>query len=339
MSPLLAPGLPRRRFLKQLGGWTGALLASQRTGRAEVETHPVKPRAGLPKRRLGRTGAELTLVGLGSAPVGLCRPGQAPGVQVYRTALESGVNWVDTAHIYDLAEDYLGELMPEWREKIFLVTKARPEREDPQEAARQMEEQFQTSLRRLKTDHVDLLHIHSVTDQDPAMILSEGGPLDFVRRMKDRGLTRFIGVTAHNRPSRLKPILESGGIDAMMVALNFADYHQYPFERDILPLAQKRGVGILAMKVFGGHRNNLSGYTAPGPAKMDATLLEDSLRYSLSIDGVTAAAVGVYAANEIQQAIEWGRRWEALPAARQAELRQQGRELVTEWGPRFGPTA
>jgi len=335
----MATPLPRRRFLKRLGALTGAALACPRAGLAAPTTQGPGLAGQLPVRELGRTGAKLTLVGLGSAPVGLCRPGKAQGARIYRTALEAGVNWVDTAYIYDDAEDYLSELMPEWRERIFLVTKARPEQEDPREAARQMEEQFQTSLRRLQTDHVDLLHIHSVTDQDPAMIMAKDGPMDFVRKMKDKGLTRFIGVTAHNRPSRLKPILESGGIDAMMVALNFADYHQYPFERDILPLARDRGVGILAMKVFGGHRNNLPGYNQPGPAKLESTLLEQSLHYSLNIEGVIAAAVGVYAAAEIEQAVEWARRWQPMPESQRISLREEGRTLVADWGPRFGPTA
>ena len=94
---------------------------------------------------------------------------------VYRAALEAGINYVDTAHLYDDAEAYLGELMPGWRDRIFLVTKAAPRSSDPRAAARDMQQQFDRSLRLLKTDHVDLLHVHSVGDKPPEMILAPGG--------------------------------------------------------------------------------------------------------------------------------------------------------------------
>jgi aryl-alcohol dehydrogenase-like predicted oxidoreductase len=330
--------IARRSFLANLGAWAGTAMATP--GVLAMATSDSGASAGaLPKRVLGRTGEKLTVIGLGAAPVGTSRPGAVAGVPVYRAALEAGINWVDTAYIYHDAEEYLGELMPEWRDRIFLVTKARPERDDAREASQQMQRQFEESLRRLKTDHVDLLHIHSVTDQDPAMILAPGGPLEFVRKMKERGLTRYLGVTAHNRPARLKPLLETGQVDVLMVALNFADYHQYTFEQDILPLARHQGCGILAMKVFGGHRDGLGGYGTRGPAKVPDDLLETSLRYSLGIDGVAGAAVGVYSADEFQQVAGWARRWTPMGDEQQRALRKQGRELVADWGPRFGPTA
>ena len=328
--------IARRSFLANLGAWTGTAMAAPGLLRGATPD-PGESAGDLPRRVLGRTGEKLSVIGLGAAPVGLSRPGVDAGVRVYRTALEAGVNWVDTAYIYDHSERYLGELMPEWRDRIFLVTKARPEADDAREASRQMQQQFEESLRRLKTDHVELLHIHSVTDRDPAMILAPGGPLEFVRKMKEQGRTRFIGLTAHNRPARLKPLLETGEVDVIMVALNFADYHQYPFERDILPLARRQGCGILAMKVFGGHRDNLGGYSRRGPAKVPDDLLETSLRYSLGIEGVAGAAVGIYSADEFTQAAAWARRWALLRKEEQEALRERGRTLVADWGPRFGP--
>ena len=338
MSRRDAKPIARRGFLANLGAWAGTALATPGLLARTTSTSSVSSGV-LPKRVLGRTGEKLTLVGLGAAPVGLSRPGADAGVHVYRTVLEAGVNWVDTAHIYDEAEDYLGGLMPEWRDRIFLATKARPEGDDARGAARQMQQQFEESLRRLKTDHVDLLHIHSVTDQDPSMTLASGGPLEFVCKMKEQGLTRFVGVTAHNRPARLKPLLETGQVDVLMAALNFADYHQYTFEQDVLPLARRQGCGILAMKVFGGHRNNLGGYSNRGPAKVPDDLLETSLRYSLGIDSVAGAAVGVYSADEFRQVATWARRWTPMTEAQQRALREKGRALVADWGPRFGPPA
>jgi predicted aldo/keto reductase-like oxidoreductase len=202
-----------------------------------------------------------------------------------------------------------------------------------------MQRQFETSLRRLKTDHVDLLHIHSVTDLDPSMILASGGPLEFVCKMKEQGLTRFVGVTAHNRPARLKPLLKTGKMDVLMAALNFADYHQYTFEQDILPLARRHGCGILAMKVFGGHQSGLGGYGKRGPAMMPDGLLETSLHYSLGIADVAGAAVGVYSEEELRQVAAWAHHCATLDEKQRAALRERGRALVREWGPRFGPSA
>lgn len=338
MNRLKHPGLARREFLSSLGVWASATAFTPSLLGA-LNSDAGKNAAGLPLRILGRTGAKVTILGLGSAPVGLSKPGTAAGVAVYRAALEAGINYVDTAHIYDDAETYLGELVPKWRDQIFLATKARPESDDAKEASRQMQHQFEESLRRLKTDHLDLLHIHSVADNDPAMILAPGGPLDYVKKLKEKGLTRFIGITAHNRHARLAELLKTGAVDVLMVALNFADYHQYRFEEEILPLARQQQCGILAMKVYGGHRNNLGGYSKRGPAKMPDDYLERSLRYSLGIQGVAGAVVGAYGVEEIEQSVAWAKRWKPLTLEEVVGLRAEGQKLATAWGPRFGPVA
>ncbi|MFN7141759.1 MAG: aldo/keto reductase, partial [Limisphaerales bacterium] len=239
----------------------------------------------------------------------------------------------------DDAESYLGELMPTFRDKIFLATKALPRNADPKVAAREMERQFEESLRLLKTDHVDLLHIHSVGDKPPEMILAPGGPMDFVKKMKDKGLTRFIGITGHNRTNNFVPVIETGEVDVIMVALNFADYHQYSFEDQILPVARKHGCGILAMKVYGGHINNFGGYRNKGPAKMPSDYLQRSLRYSLGIEGVASAVLGVYDPAEIKQNVEWAKAYKPLSKKEHLALREAGKTLVKEWGPRFGPVS
>jgi aryl-alcohol dehydrogenase-like predicted oxidoreductase len=330
--------IARREFLTSLGIWAGATALTPNLLGA-MNSDAGRNAAGIPLRVLGRTGAKITLLGLGSAPIGHSKPGADRGVPVYRAALEAGINYVDTAHIYDDAETYLGELVPKWRDQIFLATKARPESDDAKEAARQMEQQFEQSLRLLKTDHVDLLHIHSVADKDPAMILAPGGPLDAVKKMKDKGRTRFIGITAHNRHARVIELLKTGEVDVLMVALNFADYHQYRFEQEILPVARQHQCGILAMKVYGGHVNNFGGYRVRGPAKMPTEFLERSLRYSLGIPGVAGAVAGFYGTEEVEQSVAWTKRWKPLSAAEINALREEGRKLAVAWGPRFGPTA
>ena len=317
----------------------GATALSGPGALAALNPDAGKNAAGIPLRVLGRTKEKITILGLGTAPVGQSKPGAAKGVAVYRAALEAGINYVDTAHIYDDAEDYLGEVVPQYREKIFLTTKALPRGEDPRAAASEMQTQFEQSLRRMKTSHVDLLHIHSIGDKDPAMILAPGGPMDFVKKMKEKGLTRFIGVTGHNHVPRFAELINTGEVDVVMVTLNFADFHQYHFEEEILPAARRHGCGILAMKVYGGHCKAPDGYAKRGPSMMAADLLPQAMRYSLGIEGVASAVIGPYAIEEVEQNVAWAKSYKPLSPEETAALREKGKPLAADWGPRFGPVA
>lgn len=338
-TSLLAGTLKRRDFLGRIATLAGAAGFSGHAALAMLNADAGKNNAGISMRTLGRTKAKVTILGLGSAPIGISKPGLTTGSAVYRAALNAGINYVDTAHIYDEAERYLGELMPEFRDKIFLATKALPQSENPVEAAREMQEQFEESLRRLKTSHVDLLHVHSIGDKSPQHILAPGGPLDFACKMKEKGLTRFIGVTGHNRAARFADVIASDQVDVIMVALNFVDGNQYNFEEQILPVARKHQCGIIAMKVFGGHSKGLGAYPTPGPAKMPVELMEKSLRYSLDIEGVSLAVIGAYKTEEMLQNVEWAKKYRPLTADEKSDLVEHGKKLVIEWGPRFGPVS
>jgi predicted aldo/keto reductase-like oxidoreductase len=333
-----AHALTRRQFLTGLAG-AAAFGSAVRAVDAATQAATEKNAAGIPVRMLGRTGEKVTIVGLGTAPVGHSMPGADKGVPVYRAALEAGVNYIDTAHGYDDAEEYLGQLIPQYRDRMFLVTKSLPSGPDPRAAAAEMQRQFERSLRRMKTDHVDLLHIHSVGSHPEELILGAGGALEFVRKMKQQGQTRFIGITAHSRPGRLVKIIETGEIDAVMVALNFADYHTYRFEQEVLPVARRHRCGILAMKVFGGHRGGFAGYKQPGPAKMPAEFLESALRYALSIESVSGAVLGAYTVQEVLEHVAWAKQFQPLTPEQHALQREQGKPLAAEWGTHFGPVA
>lgn len=342
MNDRIEAALPvgRRQFLAGLSTLLGATAVAGPAIAAQLNASAGKNSAGIPLRTLGRTKEKVTILGLGCAPVGHSMPGAAIGVPVYRAALEAGINYVDAARGYDDAEKYLGELMPSWRDKIFLVTKALPQGDDPRVAASKMQESFETSLRLMKTDHVDLLHIHSIgSSATPEVILARGGPLEFVRRMKAQGKTRYIGVSGHNRSGRFGQVIETGEIDVVMVALNFIDEHTYRFEQETLPMARKHGCGLLAMKVFGGHRGGFAGYRQRGPSKMPAEYLERAMRYALTIEGVASAVIGPYTVEEARQNVEWAKRFTPLTSAEQVALREKGKAWAADWGPRFGPVA
>jgi predicted aldo/keto reductase-like oxidoreductase len=336
---LPVPNLNRRTFLRNVSALAGATALAGPGALASLNPAAGKNAAGIPLRVLGRTREKITIVGIGTAPVGQSKPGAAKGVPVYRAAIEAGINYVDTAHIYDDAEDYLGEVVPHYRDKIFLATKSISGKENPREAAREMQQQFEQSLRRMKTDHVDLLHVHSVGDRPHGVVLAPGGPLDFVVKMKEKGLARFVGVTGHNYVPRFAEIVDSGQVDVLMCTLNFVDYHQYHFEETILPIARKHGVGICAMKVFGGHCKAPGGYSKQGPSMMSKELLPQGMRYSLGIEGVACTVIGPYTIEEVQQNAAWARDYVPMSAAEMAAMREKGKALVGNWGPRLGPVA
>jgi hypothetical protein len=163
--------LTRRHFVTGLAASLGTVTLAGVPLASQLNADAGTNAAGIPLRVLGRTGEKVTILGLGTAPVGHSMPGAERGVPVYRAALEAGINYIDTAHGYDDAEGYLGELVPKYRDQIFLVTKSLPSGPDPRSAATEMRRQFEMSLRRLKTDHVDLLHIHSVGNHPPELVL------------------------------------------------------------------------------------------------------------------------------------------------------------------------
>jgi aryl-alcohol dehydrogenase-like predicted oxidoreductase len=265
----------RRKFLAGLSTWVWSIALGGSSVGVGVEQQPNASAdagtnaPGLPLRVLGRTGQKVTIVGLGTACIGHAMPGPAVGVPVYRAALEAGITLIDTARGYDDAESYLGQLMPEWRDKIFLTTKAAPHGATPKEAAQALQRQLDQSLRLLRTDYVDLFYLHNVGAYDPDIICGAGGPLDLAMKLKEAGKIRFIGISGHCRVLRFKPILQTGAIDLVMVVLNFVDYHIYPFEEQILPVARDHGCGVLAMKVFGGSQRRLCRVSA-SRAQQDA---------------------------------------------------------------------
>lgn len=318
--------LDRRRFLAA-GAGSLAALSLARGARAD-EPEP------LPTRALGKTGVKIPILGLGTAAVGQSRPVTMDQArEVIREAVRQGIWYMDSARGYDKAEDALGLALGPLRDQCFITTKARTN--NPQR-------QFDDSLRRLKTDHVDLLYWHESSGQDtgPAAF-AETGMMTWLSKQKQAGKARFIGVTGHMKPQKMLPLLESGLVEVLMVPLNFVDRQQYHFEDIVLPVARAKGIGVLAMKVFGGEKGSNWGRYAganPGP-QLDEAQLELALRYALSLEGVSGAVVGMHTVEQVRQNAARARAFRPLTAAEQATAEELGKQWVAGWGPRFGPVA
>jgi predicted aldo/keto reductase-like oxidoreductase len=318
-------------------GWAGAPAAARG---ASPETVPTAPTAEasrdddlgvLPKKRLGKTGVDVTILGLGTACMGEGPQDAAECAKVFAEAIDRGITYVDTARIYGDAETALGEVLATRRDKVFLVTKCMTD------SAEEAQNSFETSLREMKVDHVDLLHLHSTGDRDIDRVLGPGGAWEYLRKMKAAGKTRFIGITGHNRPAKFLRMLDTKEVDVMMVAMNFVDRHTYGFEEKVLPRARELGVGVLGMKTFGGIRGGFRYTKQRRPSQMDPIYLQNAVRYSLSLEGVTGIVVGVHDAEELQQNIRYVLNAVQLSEKERESLREHGATIATEWGARFGP--
>ena len=284
----------------------------------------------IPRRPLGRTGEEVPILGLGTGPCGIGLEDRI-AIPIYERAIDLGIDYIDTSPVYGRAQVQLGEVMRRRRAEIFLATKVTIA--PAAEALKTLEQ----NLRDLQTDQVDLVYAHSIGRKDLEQVTGPGGTLEGLREARRRGWTRYIGVTSHDVPWKMARVLEETELDVVMATFNFADRYTYDFEKQVLPLAQKRGVGVAAMKVYGGALN--WEYERPLPSELSRYGDVDhelALRYALGLDGVAIAVVGVYSERELEQNVEWARRYHPLDDIEKQKLAGMGREIAALWGPHCG---
>ncbi len=327
----------RRSFIGSGGALVGAAaLGSGLGGPAEAGPQSGSPDDDLgpiPRRVLGKTGAMVSILGLGTADMGEGPQDVKTCVAVFSEAIDRGISYVDTARIYGNAEEALGQVLKTRRDKVFLVTKCMT---NSRTSARQS---FETSLKKMGVDHVDLLHLHSTGDRDLDSVLSSSGAWEYLLEMKKAGKTRFLGITGHNRPHKFLRMLDTKQVDVMMVAMNFVDKHIYGFEDKVLPRAREVGTAAMAMKVYGGIRGGFSFNRQRRPSQMDPIYLQIAMRYSLSLEGVTGVVVGCHDAIELRQNIRYALHAPPLSKNEQEALRKHGERIAPAWGPRFGPAS
>jgi uncharacterized protein len=285
---------------------------------------------GLPRRQLGNTGEAVPILGIGTASLG---KGVADdeAAKILNRALDLGVNYVDTAPAmggYGRAQLQISRAIGARRDEFFLTTKCFEPRGD---AARKLLEQNLTELR---TDKLDLLYVHSLGDDkmNPAVVFSEDGVFQMAMKAKEEGLTRFVGISGHSRPQRFVDAITNFDFDVMMTAANFVDVHTYEFEKTVWPFAARRGIGLVAMKVYGGI--NGKGHT---PALMPRAYHEQAFRYALSIEGCATAVIGIATMQELEENVSRARGFKPLTQDEHADLRSAGRIMAARWKDHLGP--
>ncbi len=241
------------------------------------------------RRTLGKTGYKATVLGFGGAYLNK-EITKEDAVSVLHKAIDSGINYIDTAANYGdgLSEEYIGEVMKTRRKEVFIATKTDLRGKD--ESA----EQINTSLRKLRTDFLDLIQLHCVnTEAELKKVMARNGSLSAVVEAKKAGKTRFIGITAHNWPV-LAAALEVYPFDTVLLPLSALDYSFYDFSTMILPVVEKHNIGVIGMKSLGG------GVLSGGGILRDYLSVKECLTYSFSMPAVVTV-VGMKSVAEVEE--------------------------------------
>lgn len=317
-------GLTRRELVGGAIAGAGSLLS----GGIFAEDSEVLARA-MPMRTLGRTKLRVSAIGFGSAPLGHSFQPQETFDRLLGEAMDLGVNYIDTATIYDVSQERLGSIVRRNRDRLVVATKTRGMSRDA--VLKTVEE----SLRLLQTDRLDIVHLHNIGDFDVERLLDDEGPLDGLREARRRGWLRFIGVTGHQRVEKMVAAVRTGEVDVIMPAMNFVDQHIYGYEHKVLPEARRVKAGIVAMKVLGGAPG--FAYRTPVPCYVPRERVNDAIRYALGLPGVATAVIGFNFSEQLRQAVAVAKSFKRLNAKEEADLRAEGKRLAASWGLHLGP--
>lgn len=260
-----------------------------------------------PSRQLGSTGITVPLVGYGTAPLGKQEVSVEHAVRCINHAIDLGITYLDTSPDYG-SEPRVGEVMKSRRHEVFLATKVNRRSKEG------VLDEVESSLRNLQTDHIDLVQVHSVSAwADLEQALAADGAVAALEQARTQGKVRFIGITGHARPAILGHALTQYKFDTVLVAMGMADRLISSPETFVLPVARDRRVGVIAMKVLAhGHVENV----------------DLALRYTLGLDGVSLAIVGMDVPVQIDQIVETASRFEPLREDEEARLIEEVRPLV-----------
>jgi predicted aldo/keto reductase-like oxidoreductase len=259
----------------------------------------------LPRRSLGRTGRNVSILGLGGEGILRTHGETAKAIQVIHRALDLGITYCDTAPAYASSRDYYGAALGERRKQIFLASKTHDRTRDG--SLRLLDD----SLVRLRTDHLDLWQLHDLrTTEDLDRIFAKGGALEALVRAREEGRARFLGLTGHHDPAILVEAMRRFAFDTVLVALNAADVHRLSFIHTVLAEAVSRGIGVVGMKVCAQGR-----LLGEGCITMD-----EAIGYVLSLPGVSTIIVGCGTPNEVEENVRIARQFESFAEDRMRTL-------------------
>lgn len=251
----------------------------------------------IPTRVLGKTDVRVTSFGLGGEGILRTYGRMNEAVAVIHKALDLGVNYFDTAPVYAQSQDYYGQALQGRRKNIFLASKTHDRTKDG--SLRLLED----SLKRLRTDHLDLWQFHDLrTKDDLDEIFSKDGAIKAAREAKAKGLIRFIGITGHHDPQILFEAMGRFPFDTVMCAVNAGDVHYLSFKDTVIPEATKQNMGIIGMKVLA------RGYILRGDGIKTA---KEAISYVLSLP-LSVVIIGCTTPKEVDENVHIAKTFQAL---------------------------
>ena len=268
----------------------------------------------IPTRKLGKTNYKATIFGLGGEGILRSSGHFKEAEAVIKKVVEMGVNYFDTAPAYQQSRDYLGKFL--WmyakREQIFLSSKTH---ERSYEGTMSLVED---SLRRLNTKYLDLLQLHDLREkEDIDEIFSKDGAIHAVEELRKEGKVRFVGITGHHDPNILIEAIERYNFDTVLLCVNAGDSYHIPFISSVIPLARKKGMGVIAMKV-----------TAQGHA-LSSISMEEAFNFSLSQD-VDLAIIGCKTPQEVEQNASLARNFKLLSKEELLKIENKTKNSIAE---------
>jgi predicted aldo/keto reductase-like oxidoreductase len=260
---------------------------------------------GIPKRTLGKTGVEVTILGLGGEGMLRTFGYEQEAYPLINRAIDLGVNYFESARAYSGSESYYGLALQERRRDIFLASKSHAR--DKQGALAHLQE----TLTQMKTDHLDLWQVHDVrTEEDMEEIFGPRGALEAFREARDKGLVRFIGVTGHHDPLITKRCIEMFDFDTVLIPVNPAEPSYKSYIDTVIPPASQKGMGIVAMKVY------FRGFAARIP---DYQGMEPFFRFTLS-QPVTTAVIGCDDIHQLEENVSFASSFTPMPQEEENKL-------------------
>jgi len=259
----------------------------------------------IPKRVFGRTGREVTILGLGGEGVLRSFGRDREAYALINRALDLGISYCESARAYSGSESYYGKALKERRRDIFLTSKSHAR--DRKGALAHLHE----TLANMQTDHLDLWQVHDVREEEElAEIFGPRGAIEAFSEAKQLGKTRFIGVTGHHDPSILRTCIERFDFDTVLMPVNPAEPAYKSFLDEVLPLARERNMGIIGMKVyFRGFASKLPGYTS----------MEPFFRFALS-QPVTNIVIGCDNVAQLEENVRFAESFEPMTEEEQKKL-------------------
>lgn len=257
------------------------------------------------KRRLGKTGADVTILGLGGEGILRTYGYEKEAYALINRAIDIGINYFESARAYSGSETYYGQALRERRKKLFLTSKSHAR--DKKGALQHL----QDTLRNMKTDYLDLWQIHDIrTDGEAHEIFGRHGALEAFIEAKEKGIVRFIGIAGHHDPFIIKQCIERFDFDTVLLPVNPAEPSHKSFLQETVPLANRKGMGIIGMKVyFRGFASHLPGFVT----------MEPFFRFALS-EPITTAVIGCDNTEHLEENVSFAASFSPMTDKEKKEL-------------------